>query len=185
MSDIAGKTVTGDVIERVRADHNLKVIDICWYLGVYSPTYHRFRNEGDQPVDRVTAALVRFLADNEPFFFKHFSILNLFVKREDKALLQELRQAVRENPLKVGGKRLDISNPVHFGVVLMRTSQAAAHYESGKTRLVTGLHRWVGLIIYCLETGQSALIEKVILDEARASGISTDRLMETGWSHIS
>ncbi|MFT6906475.1 MAG: hypothetical protein ACJAS1_003142 [Oleiphilaceae bacterium] len=158
-------------------------------LGIYAPTLYKMHNEKDVPIDRLTAAIIRFVTNNTEFTDK----VPLGHLRKNWDLLDltlTLTTASPKNGIKVKGKLLNPEMSAHIGVLLMRGYTAARRLTT-KNDGVSELDQqhlptrpvsiWIGFIIYAIENKMPHLIEKVIDQEIEAHGTDVEMLLRRAW----
>ena len=64
--DLKNTRITGKVLIDVVEDMGLEIMDWSHYFGKFSAGVHRLRLRPDQPVDYVTAVLLRYLVKTFP-----------------------------------------------------------------------------------------------------------------------
>jgi hypothetical protein len=180
--NIKSRIITGEVLESVRESLGLSLLDYCWILGIYNPTYTRLTTKGaNEPLDHAHAALIRYLNAYFPEY-PFDRVITQNSKDSTKILINQIRNSYEKvGPLKLGGEILDLNQYGSLGTMLFRSYSSARHYETGATEMTLTIARWSHLVVYCFENGLEKRIIKVINEEAKAHGIDPETLLPRGW----
>lgn len=179
---LKGVLITGEVLETVRESLGIPMLDYCWLLGMYGPTYTRLTTKGaTEPLDHVHAAIIRYLNSYFPDY-PYQRVITANPKESTKLLINQMRSAYEKvGPLKLGGQVLDLDHSGSLGTLLFRSYSSARHYEAGATEMTLTIARWTNVVIHCFENGFEKRIINVITEEANAHGIAPESLLPRGW----
>jgi hypothetical protein len=158
-------------------------------IGIYAPTMLTINNRPDIPLDRSISVIIRLTTNNLDFID---TVPSVYLRKNWTAvdLIEAWNNTPIKHRIKVGGKDLNLESYGHLGVIMMRGYSAARKLlldDGGipSTKKPTRQSSaWIGLIIYCLKTRKSALIEQVIAEEIAVHDVEIEEIMKKGWKAI-
>lgn len=206
--DLKNTRITGKVLIDTVEEMGVEIMDWSHYFGKFSAGVHRLRLRPEQPVDYVTAVLLRYLVKTLPSTGRMAATTNGLAMRwrtttEATALdmIEELRTVYNEHPygIEIGGERLDLDVLGHLSTILVRNHASTRLYLSGTREFTQSGFRWVDIVISRFEHSplrdtrparnkkeripdpEVDLIQEILLEEAEANDLDAKSLLSKGW----
>lgn len=175
--------ITGRYLKGFGDRRSMNTLHLNGLIGLYAPSLLKVYSSEDKPLDRLHAALVRFL-DGNPDFLANYAVSDLFKTWTYSDLADHYGDTPVKHRIQLRGTTLDVANPAHLGILLMRSFSSGKNIAADTSRLTLAASIWVGFIITCLQRRQGKLITQVIEDEVEAHGLDVDTLLAKGWPAI-
>lgn len=205
--DLKNTRITGKVLIDTIEQMDIGIMDWSHYLGRFSAGVHRMRVHPEQPVDYVTAVLLRYLVKTFPSTGRLATTASGLAMRwrittEHTAihLIHELKSVYNEHPygIEIGGERLNLEVLGHLSTILVRNQATCRSYLSGTSDLTQAGFRWFDIVISRFENSplrnslpnqrrkripdpEVDLIQEILLEEAEASELDVKTLLNKGW----
>ncbi len=175
--------ITGSYLKAFGERRSITSLHINGLIGMYAPALLKVYSSEEKPLDRLHAALVRFL-DGNPDFLANYAVSDLFKTWSYEDLVNHYKDTPAEHRIQLRGTTLDVANPAHVGIMLMRSFSSGKNVAADASGLTLSASIWVGFIIACLQRRQGNLITRVIEDEVAAHRLDVDTLLAKGWPAI-